>query len=446
MMAQLLIILKQKITINIKFTKMKKQVVLGLALMIGSFSFAQKKELKAAEKAIKSSNYADAKAAISSAEALMSSMDDKTKAKFYFLKGKALYANGVGSDSEITDALNSFKMLKDVEAKSGKKIYTSKVDALELEMSNSFIKKASDAYEQKNYAVSAKNFERAYRVSAKDTLYLFNSASLLVLDKNYDSALKLYDELTTLGYTGITQEYMATEVETGEEQSFPDPKLRDLAVIAGTHEKARNVKSPSKVGEIAKNVALIYVEKGDTENAIAAIERAKKISPNDLNLILSEANVYYNMGNTEKYKELIKKALEINPENADLVFNLGVFAANEKDFDGAKKYYERAIELSPNYTKAHMNMAALILDQEQSIIDEMNSLGSSAADDKKYDELKLERQQLYKDAIPFLTKVLDIEPDNISAARTLMNIYSSLDDMPNFKAMKAKVEELESKN
>ncbi len=446
MMAQLLIILKQKITINIKFIKMKKQVVLGLALMIGSFSFAQKKELKTAEKAIKSSNYADAKAAISSAEALMSSMDDKTKAKFYFLKGQALYANGAGSDSEITEALSSFETLKDVEAKSGKKIYTSKVDSIELEMSNAFIKKASDAYEQKNYAVSAKNFERAYRVSAKDTLYLFNSASLLVLDKDYDSALKLYDELTTLGYTGITEEYKATEVETGEEQSFPDPKLRDLAVIAGSHEKPRNVKSRSKVGEIAKNIALIYVEKGDTEKAISALEKAKETSPNDLNLILSEANVYYNMGNTEKYKELIKKALEINPENVDLVFNLGVFAANEKDFDLAKEYYEKAIELNPSYTKAYMNMAALILDQEQDIIDEMNSLGSSAADDKKYDELKLKRQQLYKDTIPFLAKVLDIEPDNIGAARTLMNIYSSLDDMPNFKAMKAKVEELENKD
>src|SRR5690606_41235501 len=44
-------------------------------------SFAQKNELKAAEKAIKSGNYADAKAAINSAEALIASADDKTKAQ-----------------------------------------------------------------------------------------------------------------------------------------------------------------------------------------------------------------------------------------------------------------------------------------------------------------------------------------------------------------------------
>lgn len=425
---------------------MKKQVVLGLALMICSFSFAQKKELKDAEKAIKSSNYADAKSAINSAEALLSSMDDKTKAKFYFLKGQALYANGAGSDIEITNALNSFKTLGEIEARTGRKTFTPKVEAMKLEMTNNFIKRASDAYEQKNYAVSAKNFERAYRSSTNDTLYLFNSASLLVLDKNYDPALKLYDELILIGYTGITQEFMATEIETGEEQSFPDPKLRDIAVMAGTHEKSRNVKSKSKAGEIAKNVALIYVELGENEKAIAAIEKAKSTSPNDLNLILSEANVYYKMGNIEKYKELIKKALEISPENIELLFNLGVFAADEKDFQTAQSYYSKALEINPNYTKALMNMAALILDQEQGIIDEMNDLGNSAADDKKYDELKLKRQQLYKDAIPYLVNVMDINPDDLSAARTLMNIYSALDDMPNFKAMKAKVEELENKN
>jgi len=449
MMAQLLIILKLKRKTNrliFKITKMKKQVVLGLAIMIGTFSFAQKKELKLAEKAIKSSNYADAKAAINSAEALLSAMDEKTKAKFYFLKGQALYANGSGTEDEITNALSSFNTLNDIESASGKKTYTPRVAELKLSMSNAFIKKASDAYEQKDFGVSARNFENAYRLSSTDTLYLFNSASVAVLGKDYDKALALYSELNTLGYSGITEEYMATETETGEEQSFPSAMMRDLSVKAGTHDKSRNVKSQSKVGEIAKNVALIYIELGENEKAIAAIEDAKAASPDDLNLILSEANVYYKMGNTDKYQELVKKALELDPNNIDLIFNLGVFAADEKDFAGAKAYYDKAISIDPNYTKAQMNMAALILDQEQGVIDEMNNLGTSSADNDKYDELKEKRQQLYRDAIPYLTQVMDVEPDNLSAARTLMNIYSALDDMPNFKAMKAKVDALESGN
>ena len=65
---------------------------------------------------------------------------------------------------------------------------------------------------------------------------------------------------------------------------------------------------------------------------------------------------------------------------------------------------------------------------------------------KKYDELKESRQQLYKDAIPYLSSILDVEPDNLTAAKTLLNIYSAIDDMPNFNAMKAKIAELENQN
>lgn len=421
---------------------MKKHVVLGLALMICSLSFAQKKEIKAAEKAIKNNNFADAKSAIQSAEALMSSMDEKTKAKFYFFKGQALYANGSGNDADITEALNSFKMLKEVEAKSGKKVFTAQANEIKLNMTNAFIKRASDAYEQKNYEVSATNFERAYRMSTMDTLYLYNAASVAVLGKKYDTALKMYDGLMALGYTGISVEYFATDTATGEEQSFPNASLRDLSVKTGSHDKARDDKKESKAGEIAKNIALIYVERGENDKAIEAIANAKMLSPNDFNLLVSEANIMYKIGDKAKYRELIEEALSIEPDNVDLLFNLGVVAADEKDVESAKKYYNMAIDKDPAYTKAKMNMAALILDQEQSIIEEMNGLGSSAADDKKYDELKNARQQLYKDAIPYLTAILDVEPNNLSAAKTLMNIYSAIDDMPNFKAMQAKVDEL----
>ena len=46
-------------------------------------------------------------------------------------------------------------------------------------------------------------------------------------------------------------------------------------------------------------------------------------------------------------------------------------ASDANDFDNAKKYYDKAIELNPKYTNAYINLAALILGQEESIIDEM---------------------------------------------------------------------------
>jgi tetratricopeptide (TPR) repeat protein len=422
---------------------MKRVVVLSLAFMIGAFSYAQKKELKAAEKAIKENNFADAKSMISQAESMMSTMDNKEKAKLYFLKGQALYANGTGTDGDVEEALKNFQMLREIEKADGKMVYTSKVDEMNTAMTNDFINKAQNALEQKNYEVSYKNFENAYMTSPKDTLYLYNAALLATSNQSFDKAISMFKKLQDLGYTGISTSYVATETESGEDQAFPTAGLRDIAVKAGTHTNARNEKTESKVGDIAKNIALIYIEKGETDKALTSIEEAKASNPNDFNLIVAEANVRYKLGQMDKYKELISQALSLEPNNIDLLFNLGVVAAEENDFDNAKMYYDKAIKLDPTYTRAYMNMAALILDQEQGIIDVMNGLGTSAADNKKYDELKEKRTQLYRDAVPYLKAAFEYDPKNISAARTLMNIYSQLDDMPNFKLMKAKVEELE---
>lgn len=423
---------------------MKKYMVMSLALMLSTLTFAQKKELKSAEKAIKNNDFSSAKASVSAAEALMSAMDDKLKAKFYLLKGQALYAMGAGNEADVNAALKSFDELETLEQKTGKKTYTPKADALKLEMSKVFIEKAQNALGQKNYEVSYKNFESAYRVSKSDTLYLYNAALLATSGQSYDKALEMFAELQDLGYTGISTEYLATDKTTGEEQSFPSSGLRDISVKAGTHEKSRNKKSESKAADIAKNIALIYIDKGENDKAIAAIEDAKKINPNDFNLLVSEANVRYKLGQKDEYRRLISKALELEPDNIDLLFNLGVVAGDSGDIVEAKKYYDMAIEMDPTYTRAYMNMAALILDQEQGILDEMSKLGMSAADDKKYDELKAKKTQLYKDAVPYLKSAFENDPNNLNAARTLMNIYGALDDTANQDVMKAKIEAIEN--
>ena len=86
------------------------------------------------------------------------------------------------------------------------------------------------------------------------------------------------------------------------------------------------------------------------------------------------------------------------------------------------------------------------MNSEDKLIEEMNGLGSSSADDKRYDELREERKNLYRTAIPFLDKALGIDAKNISAAKTLMNIYSVLGETDKYKAMKEKVEVLEAGN
>lgn len=421
---------------------MKKQTIVALALLVGSISFAQKNELKDAEKAIKKSNFAEAKSAISSAESLIGSADDKTKARFYFLKGQALYANGNGSDADMDAAIESLNMVEKVEGKSGK--YSKDVLEIKQGMLTSFLTKANDALEKKNYTASSSGFEKAYRMSTKDTLYLYYAAATAVNGEDYDTALKHYEELKNLGYVGSETEYTAINKTTNEAESFPSKSLMDISVKAGTHINPKTVKSESKQGEIVRNVALIYMNQGNNEKAIEAMKDARAANPDDASLIISEANMQLQMGNREAFKALIQEALVKDPNNPELLFNLGIVAAEAGETAEAKGYYEKAIELKPDYTDVYNNMAVLILSQEQDIIEKMNALGSSAADNKKYDELKEERSQLYKDAIPYLESTLKLRPTDLQAAKTLVNIYSALGDTAKQKEMKAKVDALES--
>lgn len=415
---------------------MKKQIIVALAIAVSALSFAQKKELKTAEKAIKTSKYAEAKTAINQAESMVSVMDEKTKAKFYYLKGQAFYANGKGSDADTDVALES---LSKVEGN-----YVTETEELKQTMSNGMLTIGNDAYGKKDYSKASKFFEKSYRVTEKDTIFLYYAAATAVNVKEYDRALGLYEELKTLGYTGIEEQYVATDKQTGEIEVFQSSNLRDISVKTGTHIKPAMRKTESKRSEIVKNVALIYVSEGQSEKAIKAMKDARAENPDDVNLVLSEANLHFKMGNTEEFSRLLKKATEMDPKNPELQYNLGVIAAEADHPEEAKGHYEKAIELDPDYINAYINLAALILAGEQPLIEEMNGLGSSSADNKRYDELREERQGLYKDAIPYLTKALEIAPDNINAAKTLMNIYSILGETDKHKEIKAKIEEIES--
>jgi tetratricopeptide (TPR) repeat protein len=415
---------------------MKKQIIVALAIAVSALSFAQKKELKTAEKAIKSSKYSEAKAAINQAESMVSAMDEKTKAKFYYLKGQAFYANGKGSDVDTDAALES---LSKVEGN-----YVTETEELKQTMSNGFLTIGNEAYGKKDYSKASKFFEKSYRVTEKDTIFLYYAAATAVNVKEYDRALGLYEELKTLGYTGIEEQYVATDKQTGEIEVFQSSNLRDLSVKTGTHIKPTIRKTESKRSEIVKNVALIYVSEGQSEKAIKAMKDARAENPDDVNLVLSEANLHYKMGNTEEFSRLLVKATEMDPKNPELQYNLGVIAAEADHPEEAKAHYEKAIELDSDYINAYINLAALILAGEQPLIEEMNGLGSSSADNKRYDELREERQVLYKDAIPYLTKALEIAPENINAAKTLMNIYSILGETDKYKEIKANIEEIES--
>jgi hypothetical protein len=84
-------------------------------------------------------------------------------------------------------------------------------------------------------------------------------------------------------------------------------------------------------------------------------------------------------------------------------------------------------------------MAALKLESENAIIAEMNKLGTSDKDMKRYAALKAQRQSIFKSVIPYLVKALEVDPKNEDVSKTLLGVYSALEMTAEKKALEAKM-------
>jgi tetratricopeptide (TPR) repeat protein len=417
-----------------------KYVILASALLISVATFAQKDQIKSAEKALKGGDAQGAITILNDAENMVANSKDVEQAQFYSVKANAyldLANKKIEESKNLSLAAENYKKLIDVEKASGKLKYSTQAAASITEIKGKLINSAIADSQASKHSEGAKKLYDAYLLDKKDTINLYYAASTAVNAQDFDLALPMYEELKQLNYSGKGTSYTAVNKISGNEDGFNSAKDRDLAVKLGTHEKPQTEAIPSKRGEIYKNLALILVQKGRSEDAKKAIADARKANPDDSSLILTEANLYLESKDFDTYKKLVGEALQKDPNNADLVFNLGVLSANAKNSADAEKYYLKAIEINPKYTNAYLNLAALKLEAEKPIIDEMNKLGTSAKDMKRYDVLKAQRENVFKAVIPYLKKANELDPKNEDVSKTLLGVYKALEMTAEAKALKA---------
>ncbi|MFE3847702.1 tetratricopeptide repeat protein [Flavobacterium sp. LB3P45] len=419
-----------------------KYVILASALLISVATFAQKDQIKAAEKAIKGGNSQEAVNILVAAEAASATAPDAEKAQFFFVKGNAyldLANKKVDIDKNLSLAAKAYQDLISVEKASGKMKFSTQAAASITDIKFKLINSAIADSKVDKHSDSAKKLYDAYLLDKKDTLNLYYAASTYINAKNYDEALKLYEELKTLNYSGKGTSYLAVNKLSGEEDLFTTVTERDRMVKLGTHEKPRTDVIPSKRGEIYKNMALILVEKGKTEEAKSAIAAARVANPEDTSLILTEANLYLETKDFDTYKKLISEVLQKNPNDADLIFNLGVISYNAKNNADAEKYYLQAIKIKPDYVNAYLNLAILKLDADKALFEEMSKLGNSEKDNKRYAVLKKQREVVFTSALPYLEKASELDPKNTEVKNTLLSVYGALEMNEKKKALKAKM-------
>jgi tetratricopeptide (TPR) repeat protein len=422
-----------------------RYVIPAFALLLSMSAIAQKDQLKALEKATKNFDATNVKNTLMAAEAAVANADDSDKAQFYYLKGNALFElskNNVEAGKNLVGAAQAYQESIAIEKKIGKSKYSNNAESSLQSVKDNLINSAVEDNKNDLYKEGTIKLYEAYKISPKDTVYLYYAANGAIRTKDYDTAIEYLGKLKDLNYTGKTTEYYAVDKGTKKEALFSSKSERDLYIKAGSHESPRDEKVPSVRGEIYRNYSILLAEKGQIDKALSEIQEARKLYPNDSDFVMIEADFYNRKGDNENYVRIIKEASEKAPNDPDLLYNLGVASLKMDKKEDAVKYFNQTVSVKPDYVNAYINLANIKVDEQAKIFEEMNSLGNSQADNKKYNDLMAKKNKLLEEAIPYLETALKYKPNNLDILTLMTQIYPTLGMDAKYKETKDKIDEI----
>jgi tetratricopeptide (TPR) repeat protein len=139
-------------------------------------------------------------------------------------------------------------------------------------------------------------------------------------------------------------EILYREARDAEEEGRRDDAkrlYRELLGLRPTHVGARN------------NLALLLDADGNHQGALAELDRALELEPDNWTLLVNRGTLLGATGRFAAAERDLKKVLRLEPSHAEALFNLGVVMSKKGLWGEAVPHLRRAVELNPERGAAH---------------------------------------------------------------------------------------------
>ncbi len=414
----------------------KQNLVFALILLFSLSVFSQKDEMKAAGKAINKNNFPEALANLKKVEGMLGSLDDKTKAKFYYYKAKA-----VSSTGNIDESVKTIQDLINFENKIGKPKYTKEVKPILDNLIKNLREKGIKEYQGGKWALAKNTLAKVYDLSKNDTSFLQYAGGAALKDKDYDLAAKYFQKLIDLDYKGIATNYTAVNVETKNRENLGNKINMDAMVKLGKYTDPKVETVGPVTGSLYNNLANAYLGKKELDKAKEIVVKGRSYDKGNINLILTQASIEYELGNKSEFANLMKEVLELRPNDPSLYFNIGVVSADQGKIEEAIKSYKKAIELKPDYSDAWLNLAYAEIAGDEKFVKELDANSNNF---DKYDEIQAKRMDMFRKALVTFEKAQTYNKNRVDILKTMMTMYEHLEMYDKVKEMKAKIDAIQT--
>jgi tetratricopeptide (TPR) repeat protein len=127
----------------------------------------------------------------------------------------------------------------------------------------------------------------------------------------------------------------------------------------------RNLTKRQTIGCFFNNLGTVYLEAGDTNTALVALERAVAINPTLAESRVNLGNIYLQRDRSNDAVQQYQMALQLNSSDAKTHYNLGNAYMILNESNAAASSLRQAIGLDPKLVDAYLRMATLCVLQEQ---------------------------------------------------------------------------------
>ncbi len=268
-----------------------------------------------------------------------------------------------------------------------------------------FFNKGSVEFEEKRFKDAVESFETVIELSAKpfinqvDPAAYFNAAIAADQAEMYEKALEYYQKSLELKYDG-----------------------------GG---------SPS---DVYHYIATVYEAMGDTVNSVKTYEDGIVAFPdNSVYLYIKLINYYLEKNQMEKAAEYIRPAVEKDPENFSL-WNVYGSAFEDTDIEESIRGYKKAIEINPDFFDPYYNIGTIYFNQGVEANDAAMKIPLNETE--KYDTALKERDDFFKEALPYYEKAHEIDASFGDVLIALKEIYYRFQMSEKLADITKKIEDL----
>ncbi|RMF68466.1 MAG: tetratricopeptide repeat protein [Calditrichaeota bacterium] len=175
--------------------------------------------------------------------------------------------------------------------------------------------------------------------------------------------------------------------------------------------------------ELLSSVANLYYSESRFQEAVDVLHHMLQLEPDHRDALANLALCYDSMGRVEDATQAYTRAIAANPLDKDLIFLFGVHNYKQKKYERAIELFQQVLDIDPDEFESTSNIGNTYLSIAERLKKSLKSSNKELASQEKIMSLKQRAIQNYKNAISYLEKALQIQPNHPELWRNLGVAY-----------------------